>query len=261
MFHRIGFTLVEILLVLFILSLVAVLGISVMRGTLAQQQLKYSANRVRGEWRDANVRAMEEGQIFCMRGKIGGSTIIIDRVLDTHFTAGLSSRQTTTRFDASSEYDPFEKGGFTGEMQDFILRDPDLATENFNVIKIELPSTVTIADVIAVAEERSAFYLGLSAPGERETTNDEDIEIYNIEALWTGEMRLGETSCTDGTVWSTPIFFYPDGSTSTAAILLKNEAGRCIEIRLRGLTGSSMATGIKMITDYIGELDVNRFTN
>ena len=261
MLHRIGFTLVEILLVIFILSLLAVLGMTVMRGTLAQQQLKYSANLVRGEWRDANVLAMEEGQILCMRGKIGGSTVIIDRVLDTHFTAGLSSRKTTTRFDANSEYDSFEKGGFTGEMQDFILRDPDLAMEHDGVVKTELPSTVTIADVIAVAEERSAFYLGLSAPSETETTDNNDMEIYNIEALLTGEIRLGETSSTDGTVWSTPIFFYPDGSTSTAAILLKNDAGRCIEIRLRGLTGTSMATEIKTTNDYIGELDVNRFSN
>ena len=261
MFHRIGFTLVEVLLVLFILILITTLGVFMMRGTLAQQQLKYSANRVRGEWRDANVRAMEEGQIFCMRGKIGGSTIIIDRILDSHFTAGLSSRQTTTRFDAYNEYDPFEKGGFTGDVQDFILRDPDLATGNYGVIKIDLPSTVTIADVIAVAEERSAFYLGLSAPGEMETTRDEDIEIYTIDALSTSDIRLGESSGSDGTVWSTPIFFYPDGSTSTAALLLKNESGRCIEIRLRGLTGTSMATGIKMVTDYVGELDVHRFSN
>ena len=259
--HRIGFTLVEVLLVIFILTLIAALGISVMRGTLAQQQLKFSANRVRGEWRDTSVRAMEEGQIFCMRGKIGGSTVIIDRVLDSHFTAGLSSRQTTTRFDVSSEYDPFEKGGFTGDVQDFILRDPDLAAQSYGVAKIELPSTVTIADVIAVAEERSAFYLGLSAPGEMETVNGDDIEIYNIDALLTGEIRLGETSGSDGTIWSTPIFFYPDGSTSTAAILLKNEADRYIEIRLRGLTGTSTATEIKTNTNYVGELDVNRFSN
>ena len=232
-----------------------------MRGTLAQQQLKYSANRVRGEWRDANVRAMEEGQVFCMRCKIGGSTIIIDRVLDSHFTAGLSSRQTTTRFDAVNEYDPFEKGGFAGEVQDFILRDPDSAVGYYGVVKIELPSTVTIADVIAVAEERSAFYLGLSTPGEMETAHAEYIENYNIESLLTGEIRLGESPGSDGTVWSTPIFFYPDGATSTAAIILKNEAGRCNEIRLRGLTGTSTATGIKAVTEYVGELDARRFSN
>ena len=259
MFHRIGFTLVEVILVLVILVLIAALGIPAMRGTLVQQQLKYAANQVRGEWLDAKVQAMEDGQIFCMRAKLGGSTLIIDRVLDTHFTAGLSSRQTTSRFDASNEYDSFEKGGFTGDGQDFILRNPDSLMEGSGASVIELPGTVIIVDVIAATEERAAFYLGLTAPGEMETSNAEDIEVYGLEALMTGEIRLGETASVDGTAWSTPMFFYPDGSTSTAAILLKNEAGRCIEVRLRGLTGSGMATGITLTTDYTGELDVHRF--
>ena len=259
MFHRIGLTLIEVIVVLVILVLIASLGIPAMRGTLIRQQLKYAADQVRGEWLDTRVRAMEEGQIFCMRAKLGGSTLLIARVLDAHFTAGLSSRQTTSRFDASGEYDPYEKGGFTGDWQDFILQNPDSAAERYGTIIIELPETVVIADVIAVVEERSAFYLGLTAPGETETGNTNDIEIYGLEALMTGEIRLGETAGTEGTAWSTPIFFYPDGSTSTAAILLKNEAGRCIEVRLRGLTGSGMATGITLTTDYAGELDANRF--
>lgn len=35
----------------------------------------------------------------------------------------------------------------------------------------------------------------------------------------------------------TPLLFYPDGSTSTARVVLKNEHDRCIEVTLRGLTG------------------------
>jgi len=37
--------------------------------------------------------------------------------------------------------------------------------------------------------------------------------------------------------WSVPIFFYPDGTTSTARLVLKNQRGRTIELALRGLTG------------------------
>ena len=37
--------------------------------------------------------------------------------------------------------------------------------------------------------------------------------------------------------WSNPIFFYPDGTTSTARLVLKNQRGRTIELALRGLTG------------------------
>ena len=254
MLHRIGFTLIEVVLVLIILVLLATLGIPLLRGTLAQQELKYSADITRGEWLTYRVKAMEEGQIFCVRAQIGGNVLIVNRILDTAYTAGLSSRQTTSRFDVYGEYDPYEKGGFTGSAEDFILRNPDSATTENGTIFIHLPKSVVIADVITVAEERAAFYLGLTVP---EGTT-EDNEIYGIEAIMTGEIRLGETPGQGGT-WSSPIFFYPDGSSSTAAILLKNNAGRCIEVRLRGLTGTGMLTAITLTTDYVGELLVDRF--
>ena len=249
MFRQAGFTLVEVLVVLVILVLIAALGIPAMRGMLARQELKSSANQLRGEWLTIRAKAMEEGQIFCMRGKIGGSKIVISRVLDAHFTAGLSSRQTSSRFDAANELDAFEKGGFTGDVYDFILKDPDSATaDGSNTIVIELPRTVVVADVIVVVEERALFYLGQTAPGETVVE-----EYFENEAMMTGDIRVGETSG-----WSSPIFFYPDGSTSTAAMLLRNESGRCIEIRLRGLTGATMAAEIVLTSDYAGELEPGR---
>ncbi len=40
-----------------------------------------------------------------------------------------------------------------------------------------------------------------------------------------------------GVGWSDPIMFYPDGTTSTARLELRNARGLAIELRLRGLTG------------------------
>jgi hypothetical protein len=37
--------------------------------------------------------------------------------------------------------------------------------------------------------------------------------------------------------WADPIFFYPDGTTSTAVVRLQNQYDRMIELSLRGLTG------------------------
>jgi Tfp pilus assembly protein FimT len=37
--------------------------------------------------------------------------------------------------------------------------------------------------------------------------------------------------------WSGPILFYPDGTSSTARLILKSEYDRCVELSLRGLTG------------------------
>jgi prepilin-type N-terminal cleavage/methylation domain-containing protein len=40
-----------------------------------------------------------------------------------------------------------------------------------------------------------------------------------------------------GTAWSEPILFYPDGTSSTVRLVLRNEFDRAIELSLRGLTG------------------------
>jgi len=39
--------------------------------------------------------------------------------------------------------------------------------------------------------------------------------------------------------WSEPILFYPDGTTSTARLVLRNQRDYCIELSLRGLTGAT----------------------
>jgi prepilin-type N-terminal cleavage/methylation domain-containing protein len=46
-----------------------------------------------------------------------------------------------------------------------------------------------------------------------------------------------ESSSESGQEWSEPILFYPDGTTSTARLLLKNDRGLQIELSLRALTG------------------------
>ena len=37
--------------------------------------------------------------------------------------------------------------------------------------------------------------------------------------------------------WGMPIFFFPDGTTSTATLTVANDRQQAIEITLRGLTG------------------------
>lgn len=39
--------------------------------------------------------------------------------------------------------------------------------------------------------------------------------------------------------WGQPVFFYPDGTTSTVSVALGNPQGRFILVALRGLTGST----------------------
>lgn len=255
--QKAGFTLIELMLV-FVISLVLVsLAVPLLNGAMQSQRLRSSADTVRSLWMEARVKAMEEGQIICLRAKLGGNELVMDRILDAHFTASLSSRSTTRKFEYEGELDPFEKGAFTGEAVDFILRDPSQASEETGTTFVTLPETVFVSDVAVIPDERSAFYLGLTSPGESEIEEN----MSEAEEVSNQELRLGETAGSDGSTWSAPIFFYPDGTASTGAVLLKNEQGKCIEIRLRGLTGIGKVCETSSVETYAGELDVSRERN
>lgn len=49
--------------------------------------------------------------------------------------------------------------------------------------------------------------------------------------------ELGDQRVSLDSSWSDPVLFYPDGTTSTTQVVLKNEYGRYIRLNLRGLTG------------------------
>lgn len=61
-----------------------------------------------------------------------------------------------------------------------------------------------------------------------ETTQDarEQLAVQGTDALQNQDTSM-----------SSPIFFYPDGTSSTANLLVKNARGRYIKLALRGLTG------------------------
>lgn len=51
--------------------------------------------------------------------------------------------------------------------------------------------------------------------------------------------------------WSEPITFYPDGSASDARLVLGNERQQCIEISLRGLTGTVRVGDVYSNTEVV----------
>ena len=67
------------------------------------------------------------------------------------------------------------------------------------------------------------------------------------EVLALDSQEISSTGCT----WSDPILFYPDGTTSTATIQLKNEHDRTIEVFLRGLTGLASSGEVRSAEEYV----------
>ena len=46
-----------------------------------------------------------------------------------------------------------------------------------------------------------------------------------------------EVGTTTGATWSTPILFYPDGSSTTAEIIIEDQLGNRTSVQIRGITG------------------------
>jgi len=53
------------------------------------------------------------------------------------------------------------------------------------------------------------------------------------------EQTISDSIQTGTTGWSQPILFYPDGSTTTAHIVIQDARGRRMAVQLRGLTGEA----------------------
>lgn len=57
----------------------------------------------------------------------------------------------------------------------------------------------------------------------------------------------------DAQVWAAPVYFYPDGTTSSASVAIANENGLFVMIVLRGLTGS-VSVSDTLTADELPEL-------
>jgi len=59
-----------------------------------------------------------------------------------------------------------------------------------------------------------------------------------------GSRRVDPLSESRSSGWSAPILFYPDGTTSAAAVILRNERKQFQRATLRSLTGVARASGL-----------------
>jgi hypothetical protein len=88
------------------------------------------------------------------------------------------------------------------------------------------PNKKLPADVFFMGSQ-SVFAAGQASDGNMPSAGG----VPANEAVLANGMMSAETG------WSQPIFFYPDGTTSSVRLWLRNKDGRMIELYLRGLTG------------------------
>lgn len=199
---RAAFTLVEILLTLALIAGLAAILWPSLDKPFAAIRLRKSADLVRAQWTMARVQAMSTGQVHSFRYQAGTGSFQVEpwKLQET------DAPDAAPEDFSSSEYvvgtNPTTPGG-------------------------ELPERIQFeADEVAEDARSAALQAGGS------------VNIVNsTESIRPAKGSEAPAAGAQGQPWSTPILFYPDGTTSTASVLLTNEHGMKIIVQLRGLTG------------------------
>ncbi len=204
-----GFTLVEVLLVLSLLVIISGLAWPRLERTFSNQRLRKAADQIRTQWVKTRIEAMSGGCVRVFRYEIDGGKYRIDSQ-----TSDVTSLQTN---------------GLTG--------DP-VSTDAVQLMNAEeRRNSLEYSRITSNAERflpKDTFFVVSQTVLDARTA----LSASNTSITGNPTNDLSTTYLTGDQInWSEPIFFYPDGTTSTARLLLRNKEGLTIELALRGLTG------------------------
>jgi hypothetical protein len=99
-----------------------------------------------------------------------------------------------------------------------------------NATRRTLDETPTIESQLP----ETILFVGGQAAGYDATTDERRVE--DLQSI--------------GSSWSSPIIFFPDGSASTATVVLQNDFPQYLRLTIRGLTGVSRASGVLTREEY-----------
>jgi Tfp pilus assembly protein FimT len=206
---RAGFSLVEILLTLVLLVAMASLLWPALEKPFAAQRLRKSGDQLRAAWTSARVQAMSTGLVQAFRYQPGSG----------EYSVAVWECQETDSGDGAAAEAPADFSAL-----------PYVAGPAAQTPVGKLPDRIQfLADEIA--EDARAQHL--QGGGSVTVLNNTSSIRPANGAGGDGDGAAGA----NGQPLSTPILFYPDGTTSTARVLLENEHGRKLIVELRGLTG------------------------
>ncbi|TWU27002.1 hypothetical protein Pla52o_08580 [Novipirellula galeiformis] len=195
--RRTAFTLLELLLSISLIAAIAAVVIPNITSMLGDQRLSRAAEQLQIEMTRLRIDAMRQGRVLMLEATVDANT--------------LTTRPFFSISDAVETAD--RAGGVSSLMQGADQASAvvmPLPTDAEVETTIELPEAVVIESVQVVSSARS---LTLAQQG--------------------GDPSVGSA----GSQPTQAVWFYPDGTTSTAAIVLIHpEVGR-ITVQLRGITG------------------------
>ena len=209
-----GVTLMELLLVLVLLVIAGSLAIPAITGAFAGVRLRRAGDAVMARWAEARAQAIETGVPYQFRFSPDSGTYRIE----PSSTASAQAASTTVEAGVTS------------------TSPPDAAT-----------SKPTSDPAPSAGAETAATYKSLTDSPTLESQLPGSITFQGGQLARDDAGRDGrrvDTLQQSASSWSTPILFFPDGSTSQATVVLQNDVPLFLRVTLRGLTGVARSSGV-----------------
>lgn len=207
--RSVAFTLLELLLVLsLIVIMVTVAGLS-LRSGLRTQRLQKAAEQVRLSWAEARVAAIKSGRVHAFYHAVDHNRYQVtpQQSLEDPID-GLDSNANGS----DSQFGNATTGANPTDVGSRLTRQRSLPTGvHFVAADIQL-------------DQRSALHIN----------NSPDPMSFSQSSQ---PLPNGQTEEVAPDQWGMPIFFFPDGTSSSARLLLENDRQQMVSVYLRGLTG------------------------
>jgi prepilin-type N-terminal cleavage/methylation domain-containing protein len=210
-----GFTLLELLLSLVVFAAIASIALPGASVLLADRRIVRGGDQLRTEMVRARVDAMRSGRVMMIEAAIDGNSFRIR----PFFSA--------TDAVESSDGPPLTSALLNGAEQavtQTIVID-DSKTRQFQIhdtLKVTSVQVVSAARAMEISQTANFF-----APAASNQSSE----------LQPASQQLGQS-------WSQPIMFYPDGTTSTAAVTIADDLLGSVTVKLRGVTGDVSVTEV-----------------
>ena len=217
-----GYTLLEMMVVLAIISVLAAVSWPMLRRPLSKSRLQDGAQQLSKALADLRLVAMEEGRPYLFRYQMGASAF---QSFPAEFLVGDPEQQTSAEVSPSLETIDSAADDFDFPRDDLGDEDYDRLDSDTETFDVEnLPDGVLFFDTYLDSYE---------APN--------DVQALEDRALTDGRddsAASTEVSQPDSESWSAPIRFYPDGRATSAKLVLVGENGYQVDVSVRGLTGA-----------------------
>jgi prepilin-type N-terminal cleavage/methylation domain-containing protein len=196
---RAGFTLLELMLVLAVLTVIGAIASPMLGSAFERQALRAGAETLRLQWEEARLKAMKTGQAQVFMCQLGTNSYSIKPLMLQSDLTNVGQGATLATMGGLVQTQ--NMGGGTV----VVAADPTVSYDKQLEEKLSFLSCMAVSDMRAAVVAQDAQ---MSGSGD-----------VNMQTM------------------ASSVFFYPDGSTSTAEVRIQSERGDVRILRIRGLTG------------------------